>query len=91
MSNPVSAILKQCSIGFTARKKALLTLGVLGYLISPLDIIPDILLPFGVLDDGMALFVLIRVWLSPTLPAPTYFAPPRSPVPAAAPVQEAAR
>ncbi len=91
MSNPVSAILKQCPIGFTAHKKALLTLAVLCYLISPLDIIPDILLPFGVIDDGVALFMLIRVWLSPTLPAPTYFGPPRSPTAAIAPLAEVAQ
>lgn len=80
MPNPVSNILKQCQSGFTLGKKGLLSLGIGLYLVSPIDLIPEPLLPFGVMDDLVALFVLLRVWLSPTLPPGNYAGPPTRPV-----------
>jgi uncharacterized membrane protein YkvA (DUF1232 family) len=49
----------------TALKDKLIIYGALGYLISPLDIIPDILVPAGYLDDlGVLVFAAGRVALS---------------------------
>lgn len=79
MSSPVADITKQCPSGFTLGKKLALTLGFLLYVISPIDVVPDPLLPFGIIDDGVALVLLVRVWLSPTLPGKRYYTPPAPP------------
>ena len=82
MSNPVSSILKQGNTGFTVGKKVALTLGLGLYLLSPLDLVPEFLFPpIGLLDDGVALYMLFRVWTSPTLRSGRYWTPPSPPSP----------
>ena len=66
MANPVSTILAQCPTGFTLGKKLKITVCILLYLISPIDCIPEFLMPFGIMDDLFAVFLLLRVWFSPT-------------------------
>lgn len=68
MSNPTKDILESCKTGFTAGKKVRITLCILAYLLSPIDLIPEPLLPFGVMDDLFAIFLMLRVLLAPTLP-----------------------
>lgn len=67
VKNPVSAILKRCETGFTAGEKLGLTALAFLYLISPLDLVPDIFPVLGQCDDLLALWLLVRVWMSPTL------------------------
>tara|TARA_E500000318_G_scaffold83207_1_gene78780 strand:- start:67 stop:372 length:306 start_codon:yes stop_codon:yes gene_type:complete len=67
LPKPVRRLIDQCETGFTVGKKLKLTLITLVYLVSFVDLVPDVLLPFGVLDDGVALFLLVKVWCSPTL------------------------
>ena len=45
-------------------KRSILIVAALIYLVSPLDLIPDFLLPFGFLDDAVVLLMLIRQILS---------------------------
>lgn len=71
MSYPVKNILSECQTGFTVGRKFRITLCVLIYLVSPIDLIPEPLLPFGVMDDLFALFLMLRVLVSPTLPKTT--------------------
>ena len=59
MANPISSILNQCQTGFTIGKKLKLTIIAIVYLVSPVDVDPDLLLPFGVVDDGVVLFLLV--------------------------------
>jgi uncharacterized membrane protein YkvA (DUF1232 family) len=41
----------------------LVGLGAIAYGISPIDIIPDVLLPFGLIDDGGVLIgAAIAIW-----------------------------
>jgi uncharacterized membrane protein YkvA (DUF1232 family) len=41
----------------------LVAIGALIYGISPIDVIPDLLLPFGIIDDGAVLLTAgIAVW-----------------------------
>lgn len=68
MANPVSALLKQCSVGFFPWQKALITAGGLLYICSPFDLAPDFIPLLGWGDDGFMIYLLIRVWSSPTLP-----------------------
>jgi hypothetical protein len=67
MSNPVKSILERCKTGFTIGQKLLCTAGALLYLVSPIDVIPDVLIPVGLGDDLFLLYLLCRVWASPTL------------------------
>jgi uncharacterized membrane protein YkvA (DUF1232 family) len=32
----------------------------LAYMVSPIDIVPDFLLPFGLVDDGLVLYLLLK-------------------------------
>ncbi|QYU69184.1 DUF1232 domain-containing protein [Leptolyngbya sp. 15MV] len=68
MANPVSALLKQCSVGFLPWQKAVITAGGLLYVLSPIDLLPDVLPVLGWGDDVFLIYVLFRVWCSPTLP-----------------------
>lgn len=78
MKNPFSALLDRCARGFTMRQKVGITLlGVL-YIVSPVDVCPDLFLYLGWLDDGYVIYLLARVWGSPTLPGG-----PAGPAPAA--------
>jgi uncharacterized membrane protein YkvA (DUF1232 family) len=42
---------------------AAIIIGLL-YFISPLDIVPDALLPFGYLDDGIVIFLILPLLYS---------------------------
>ena len=67
LPNPVRRILDQSEIGFSLGRKIKLSLIGIAYLLSPIDVISDPLLPFGVVDDGVVLFLLVKVWLSRTI------------------------
>lgn len=69
MQNPFRAVLDRCQIGFFSWQKWLVTLASAVYVLSPLDAIPDVLGPLGSGDDLLVLYVLYRVWASPTLKA----------------------
>jgi uncharacterized membrane protein YkvA (DUF1232 family) len=32
----------------------------LAYIVSPIDIVPDMLLPFGIIDDGIIFYLLVK-------------------------------
>lgn len=68
MKNPLTALLARCSHGFTIRQKVGITLLGMLYIVSPIDVCPDLFLFLGWLDDGYVIYFLARVWGSPTLP-----------------------
>jgi uncharacterized membrane protein YkvA (DUF1232 family) len=56
------AMLQDRSYRFPSYLKWLALVCVL-YLISPVDVVPDVLLPFGVVDDiGLIIFVLKKLY-----------------------------
>lgn len=71
LPKPVRRLIDRCETGFTIGKKLKLTLISLVYLISPLDLIPDLLIPFGIADDGILLLLLVKIWCSPTIASNT--------------------
>ena len=67
MANPVRRILDQCRIGFTAKQKVgLCALGAV-YILSPLDLVPDLLPGLGQLDDIGVPVLAFKILLSPTI------------------------
>lgn len=66
----LAAFNRLCDRGFTMPQKLLITAGVVLYVLSPLDVIPDLFLGLGWLDDAFVLNLLRKVWMSPTLPRP---------------------
>jgi uncharacterized membrane protein YkvA (DUF1232 family) len=34
------------------------------YIVSPVDIIPEFILPFGIIDDGAILFIMVKELIS---------------------------
>lgn len=70
MANVVRRILDQCNTGFPRHHKLWWSVGALVYTVSPLDILPDIVPVGGWLDDAMVIYLLVRIWRSPTLPWP---------------------
>jgi uncharacterized membrane protein YkvA (DUF1232 family) len=68
MSNPFRKVLDQCAIGFPLWQKWLMTGAVAIYVVSPVDALPDVIPPITWLDDLFMVYVLVRVWRSPTLP-----------------------
>ncbi|TWT44921.1 hypothetical protein RAS1_13410 [Phycisphaerae bacterium RAS1] len=67
MKLPLGGVLERCKTGFPLWQKMLMTCGVVLYAVSPLDILPDVFVPVGFADDVYLLYVLVRVWRSPTL------------------------
>jgi uncharacterized membrane protein YkvA (DUF1232 family) len=64
---PVRRLFEQCEIGFTLGRKLKLTGLLMLYLIFPIDLIPEFIPVLGLMDDLVALALLIRVWCSPVL------------------------
>lgn len=53
--------------GFTMGKKLLITMGGVLYLLSPIDLVPELVPVLGVVDDLGMLVLLFKVWTSPTI------------------------
>jgi uncharacterized membrane protein YkvA (DUF1232 family) len=70
MKNPVQSLLSRCEVGFYPWQKVALTLLVVAYVGSPVDLLPDLIPFLGWGDDVYVIYLLIRVWASPSLPAP---------------------
>lgn len=68
MKSPIQFLLSRCEIGFYPWQKVALTALGVAYVLSPLDMIPDIFLLIGWSDDLAVILFLMRVWRSPTLP-----------------------
>ncbi len=68
MAHPFSKVFEQCKVGFPLWQKWLMTGAVVIYGVSPVDALPDVLPPITWLDDLFMVYVLVRVWRSPTLP-----------------------
>ncbi len=68
MSNPFSKVFEQCKVGFPLWQKWLMTGAVAIYVASPVDALPDVIPPITWADDLFMVYVLVRVWRSPTLP-----------------------
>lgn len=66
---PIRRLFDECESGFTVARKVKLTLLLGLYLVSPIDLLPEFIPFFGLIDDGIALVLLLRVWVSPTLGA----------------------
>lgn len=66
MKLPLGGVLERCKTGFPLWQKMMMTGGFLIYLVSPIDIAPDVL-PVGFVDDAYLFYVVFRVWASPTL------------------------
>lgn len=69
MANPLRTLLDRCSTGFTATEKFAYTLIGVILVVSPLDLIPDVFLLVGQIDDIMVIVTLVKIWRSPTLPS----------------------
>lgn len=69
MKVPLRSVLDRCKVGFPLWQKVLFTGGALFYTVLPLDVLPDVLPPFTYADDIFVLYVMVRVWRSPTLRA----------------------
>ncbi len=67
MANPLSRILDRCATGFPVMQKVGLTVLGMLYVLSPIDLLPDVIPVLGWGDDAYVLYVLARVWGSPTL------------------------
>lgn len=74
MPNPVTALLSRCKIGFAPLQKMVLCFLLLLYVVSPIDLFPVVFFP---IDDFGALYLLLKVLRSPTLP-PAGGGPPGS-------------
>ncbi len=68
MNNPLRPVLDRIALGFTLPQKLGLTALVVLYVVSPIDLIPDVLVGLGWCDDAFIFNLLRKVWLSPTLP-----------------------
>lgn len=68
MPNPFSKVFEQCKVGFPLWQKWLMTGAVAIYWASPVDVLPDVFPPCTYADDAFMVYVLVRVWRSPTLP-----------------------
>ena len=68
MKSPIQFLLSRCETGFFPWQKVALTALGAAYVLSPLDMLPDILFPIGFGDDVAVILLLVRVWRSPTLP-----------------------
>ena len=64
---PIRRLFDQCEIGFTLGRKLKLTGLLMFYLVFPIDLIPELIPVLGLMDDFVALMLLIRVWCSPIL------------------------
>lgn len=64
----VHNIRRRCSQGFTLGQKAVITLVAVVYVISPIDLAPDLIPVLGQMDDLTVLVLLFKVWVSPTNP-----------------------
>lgn len=67
MKLPLGGVLERCKTGFPLWQKMMITGGFLVYAISPIDCLPDVLVPVGFADDAYLFYVVFRVWASPTL------------------------
>lgn len=67
MSNPVKTIFDECRIGFIIGRKIKLTLIGIAYVLSPLDVLPDPFIPVGLVDDLVVIYLVVKVWRSPTI------------------------
>ncbi len=77
MFKGIRDVLDRCKIGFPLWQKCLMTVGVVFYGVFPIDVLPDVFPPFTYADDAFMVWVLVRVWRSPTL-APSSEAAQRS-------------
>lgn len=64
---PIRRLFDECEIGLTLGRKVRLTLLIALYVISPLDLAPDVVPICGQADDLVAVILLVRVLCSPTL------------------------
>ena len=68
MANPAKRLLDGCRYGYRLSQKLGYTALGLLYIVSPIDVIPDLIVLFGQCDDFFVIYLLIRIWMSPTLP-----------------------
>ncbi len=67
MKHLIRALLGRCSVGFPLWQKVALTGAAIVYVVSPVDLLPDVIpiLCWG--DDAYVIYLLVQVWRSPTL------------------------
>ena len=70
MEKVMHRVVERCEHGFSLRQKVWLSILGVVYIACPLDALPDVIAIVGWLDDGAVLWLLYRVWRSPTLPFP---------------------
>jgi uncharacterized membrane protein YkvA (DUF1232 family) len=63
--NPFRLFFDRCRLGFTVWQKVLITTMFLAYVGSPVQLIPNSIPGFGLLDDAFCFFCIGRVWASP--------------------------
>lgn len=68
MRNPAQTLLARCDVGFYLWQKLALTALGVAYILSPLDVVPDVLIILGWSDDVFVGYLIARIWRSPTLP-----------------------
>ncbi|MBN9426550.1 MAG: DUF1232 domain-containing protein [Burkholderiales bacterium] len=64
----IPVLLRALVRGETPMWIRLATLGLIVYLFSPVDLVPDLMLPLGIVDD-LTLIALIVPWLVTRLPS----------------------
>jgi len=71
MKNPAQYLIARCDTGFYLWQKVALTVLAAAYVGSPVDLLPDLIPVICWGDDIYVIYLLIRVWKSPTLPNPS--------------------
>lgn len=64
----VRLFLDQCKTGFTLQQKLLFSALLIFYVPLPIDLLPDFLPPLTYADDGLAIWLLVKLLRAPTLP-----------------------
>lgn len=67
MKNLIRALLGRCSVGFPLWQKVAITGAAFVYVVSPVDLLPDVIPILCWSDDAYVIYLLVQVWRSPTL------------------------